>query len=87
MSWEKGPTRVELAPLAGAHDLVGVGNRCGLVEALAKRVAHEGARCRVMAAHACVDVTDEFPAVGNGNAPLQDAGRGALVQLAINHGE
>jgi hypothetical protein len=25
--------------------------------------------------------------VGNGDAPLQDAGRGTLVQLAVNHSE
>jgi hypothetical protein len=40
-----------------------------------------------MAAHAHVDVSNEFPTVGNGDAPLQDAGRGALVQLAVNHSE
>jgi hypothetical protein len=61
------------------YDLVGIGDRCGLVKALEERVAHEGARCRVVAAHACVDVSNDFPDVGNGDAPLQDPRRGALV--------
>jgi hypothetical protein len=78
---------VELAPFAGVYDLIGVSDRCGPVEALAECVAHEGAWCHVMAAHACVDVSDELSAVGNGDAPLQDPGRGAFVQLAANHGE
>jgi hypothetical protein len=69
------------------YDLVGAGDRCGPVEALAVRVAHEGARCHVMAARACVDVPDELPAVGNGDSSLQDPRRGALIQLAVNHGE
>jgi hypothetical protein len=33
---------VELAPFGGAHDLTGISNRGGLVEALAEHVAHEG---------------------------------------------
>jgi hypothetical protein len=61
---------VELAPFAGAYNLVGVGDRRGLVEALVECVAHEGARSCVMAAHACVDVSNEFPAMGDGDAPL-----------------
>jgi hypothetical protein len=87
VSLEVGLTCVELAPFAGAYDLVGVGDRCGPVEALAERVAHESAWCRVMSAHACVDVTDEILAMGNGDAPLQDAGCSVLIQLTGNHGE
>jgi hypothetical protein len=78
---------VELAPFTGAYDLIGIGDHCGPVEALAERVAHKGVWCRMMATHAFVDVSDELPAVGNGDAPLQDPGRGALVQLTFNHGE
>jgi hypothetical protein len=48
-------------------------DRRGPVEGLAERVAHEGARRHVMAAHTYVDVADEFPTVGNGDASLQDA--------------
>jgi hypothetical protein len=73
MGWEISISCIELTPLAGAYDLIGVSDRRGPVEALAERVAHEGARCRVMAAHACVNVTDEFSTVGNGDASLQDA--------------
>jgi hypothetical protein len=35
---------VELAPLAGAYDLIGVGNRSGPVKALAERIVYEGTR-------------------------------------------
>jgi hypothetical protein len=40
----------------------------------------------VMAAYACVDVPDELTALGDGDAPLQDTGRSALVQLVIDEG-
>jgi hypothetical protein len=43
VSREIGLAGVELAPFACAHDLAGVGDRGGPVEALAKRIAHEGA--------------------------------------------
>jgi hypothetical protein len=73
MRWEVGFAGVELAPFAGAHDLAGVGN-CGRpVEALAKRVAHEGAWRRVVATHTRVDVPEELAPLGDGYAPLQDA--------------
>jgi hypothetical protein len=62
-----------LAPLAGAHNLVGVGDRGGPVEALAERIAHEGARRRVVATHAHVDIAEELVPLRNGYAPLQDA--------------
>jgi hypothetical protein len=78
---------IELAPLAGAYDLVGISDHGGPIEALAERVAYEGARRRVVAAHARVDVSNELATMGDGDAPLQDAGRGALVQLAIDYGE
>jgi hypothetical protein len=54
---------------------------------MVERVAHEGARRRVMAACACVDVPYKLTTLGDGNAPLQFAGRGAPVQLAIDEGE
>jgi hypothetical protein len=74
---------VELALFAGAHDLVGVSGRGGPIKALAKRIAHEGARRCVMATHARMDVSDKLATVGDGDAPLQDARRGALIQLAV----
>jgi hypothetical protein len=70
---------VKLAPLAGAHDLTGVSDRGGPVEALAERVAHEGVWRCVVAAHACVNVSKGLTPLRNGYAPLQDARRGALV--------
>jgi hypothetical protein len=87
MSWEIGFVCIKLAPLAGAHDLVGISDRGGPIEALVKCIAYEGARRRVVAAHACVDVSNEFPAMGDGDAPLQDPRRSALVQLTVDHGE
>jgi hypothetical protein len=64
---------VELAPFAGAHDLAGISDRGGLVEALAERVAHEGAWRGVVAAYALVDVSKELAPLRDGNASLQDA--------------
>jgi hypothetical protein len=87
MSWEISLTSIELAPLTGAHNLVGISDRGGPIESLAERVAHEGARCGVVSAHSRVDVSNELAAVGDGDAPLQDASRDALVQLAIDYGE
>jgi hypothetical protein len=76
-----------LAPFAGAHDLAGVGNRGGPVEALAERIAHEGVGCCMMAAHARMYIPEELAHLREGHASLQDAERGALVQLAVNESE
>jgi hypothetical protein len=78
---------VELAPFTGAHDLVGISDRSGSVEALAERVAHEGVWCRVVAAYARVDVSKELAPLRDRYASLQDARGGALVQLAVDEGE
>ena len=72
-------TSVELATLAGPHDVDGVGDRSGPVKALSKRVPHEGAWCGMMAADASVDVTDQLLALGDGNASLQNARGTALI--------
>jgi hypothetical protein len=66
VSWEVSFVGVKLAPFAGAHDLAGVGDRGGPIEALAERVAHEGVRRRVVAAHARVDITEELVPLGMG---------------------
>jgi hypothetical protein len=79
VSWEVGLAGVKLAPLAGAHDLAGVGDRGGPVKALAECVAHKGTRRRMMAAYARVDVPDKLTVLGNGDSPLQDTGCGTLV--------
>jgi hypothetical protein len=78
---------IELAPFAGAHDLVGVRDRGGPVEALAKRVAYEGARRGMVAADPRMYVPEELTPLGDGHASLQDAGSGALVQLVVDEGE
>jgi hypothetical protein len=78
---------VELAPFAGAHYLAGISDRSGPVEALAERVAHEGVWRRVVAAYTRVDVLKELAPLRDEYASLQDARRGALVQLVVDEGE
>jgi hypothetical protein len=85
MSWEIGLVGVKLAPFTRAKDLVGVSDCGGPIEALAERIAHEGARRCVVATHACMDVSNKFATVRDGDASLQDARRGALVQLAVDY--
>jgi hypothetical protein len=50
-------------------------------------MAHEGAGCGVVAAHARVYILEELVALRDGHASPQDAGRGALVQLAVDESE
>ena len=69
---------IELAPLAGPHNVSGVGDRGGPVKALPKCVTHESAWRGVMAADASMDVTDQLLALGDGDASLQDT-RGATL--------
>jgi hypothetical protein len=64
---------VELAHFAGAHELASISDRGGTVEALAERVAHEGAWRRVVAAYARVDVSKELAPLRDRYASLQDA--------------
>jgi hypothetical protein len=78
---------VELASLAGAYDLFGVSDRGWPVKALAERIADEGTWCHVVATHTRVDVYNGLATLGDGDALLQYAGRGALVQLAVDYGE
>jgi hypothetical protein len=77
-------TSVELATLAGPHDVGGVGDRGGLVKTLPKCVTHKGTRRGMMTAGASVDVADQFLALGGGDASLQDARGTALVQLVVD---
>jgi hypothetical protein len=87
VSWEISLTGIELAPLAGAYDLVGVSDHSGPVKAPAERVTHEGTRRRVVATHTHVDVSIELVTLGDGDAPLQDAGCDTLVQLTVDDSE
>jgi hypothetical protein len=84
---EVGLAGVKLAPFAGAHDLAGISNRSGPIEALSECIAHEGAWRGVVAAYARVNVTKELAPLRDGHASLQDARCGTLVQLAIDEGE
>jgi hypothetical protein len=84
---EVGFAVIELAPFTGAHDFAGVSDRSGPIKALTERVAHEGAWRGVVAAHARVNIPKELAPLRDRDAPLQDARRGALVQLAFDEGE
>ena len=70
---------VELATLAGPHDVSGVGDRGGPVETLPKRVTHEGAWRSMVATDASVDVADQLFSLGDGDSSLQDTRGTALV--------
>jgi hypothetical protein len=70
---EVGLVGVKVAHFAGAHDLAGISDRSGPVEALAECVAHEGAWRCVVAAYARVNVSMELRPLRDGHAPLQDA--------------
>jgi hypothetical protein len=85
VSQEIGLAGVTLAPFIGAHNLVGVSDRGGPIEALAEHIAHEGARRCVVATYARVNVPNKFATMGDGDAPLQDIRRGALVHLAVDY--
>ena len=64
---------IELATLAGPHDVGGVGDCGGPVKALSERVSLEGTWRSMVTANAGMDVPDQLPALRNGNASLQDA--------------
>jgi hypothetical protein len=84
---EVGPAGIKLTPFTGAHDLTGVSDRSGPVKALAERISHESVRCRVVAAYARMNVPKELAPLRDGHASLQDARRGALVQLVVDEGK
>ena len=75
---------IELATLVGPHDVSGVGHCGGPVEALPKRVAHEGARRGMVTADSSVDVPDQLLALGDGDATLQNAQGATLVQFIVD---
>jgi hypothetical protein len=87
VSREIGLAGVELAPFAGAHDLVGVSDRGGPVKAMVERIAHEGVQRRVVDTYARMDVSNKLVTMGDGDALLQDARRGALIQLVVDYSE
>jgi hypothetical protein len=41
----------------------------------------------MVAAYARANIPEELAPLGDGHAPLQDAGSGALLQLAVDEGE
>jgi hypothetical protein len=87
VSGEVGFAGVKLASLTDAHDFAGVCDRRGPVKALVECVAYEGAGRGVVAAYPCMYVPEELAPLGDWHASLQDAGSGALVQLAVDEGK
>ena len=75
---------VELATLAGPHDIGGVGDCGGPVEALPKYIAREGARRGMVTVDSSVDVPDQLFALGDGDATLQNTRGAALVQFIVD---
>jgi hypothetical protein len=73
MHMKVGLAGVKLAPFAGAYDLAGVSDCRGPIESLAERVAHEGAWCYMVTAHALVNVSKELAPLGDRHTSLQDA--------------
>jgi hypothetical protein len=61
---------IKLAPLAGVHNLLGVGNRRQPVESLAERVPNQGSRHSVMSACSAVDVDQQLSPLLDGDAAL-----------------
>jgi hypothetical protein len=57
---------IKLAALVGEYNLVGISDRGGTIKSLAERISHEGARRRVVATYARVDVSNKLVAVGDG---------------------
>jgi hypothetical protein len=87
MSGKVGLAGIKLAPLTGAYDLTGIRDRGRPVKALAEGIANEGARRCVVSTDPRVDVPQELAPLGDGHAPLQDAGGSALVQLTVDEGK
>jgi hypothetical protein len=77
----------ELTTFAAPDDPVGVSDRGGPVESLAKCFAYEGSWGCVVAAFPTVDLFDELLSFLEGDAALEDAGGAASVKLAVDHGE
>ena len=50
---------IVLTPFIGAHDLLGVGNCSGPVEALSECISNQGPRCSMMTADPTVDVIQQ----------------------------
>jgi hypothetical protein len=84
---EVGFAGIKLAPFSGVHDLAGISDRSGPVEALAERVAYESVWCCVVAAYARMNVSKELAPLRYGYTSLQDARRGVLVQLVVYEGK
>jgi hypothetical protein len=70
---EVGLAGVELAPFEGVHDLAGISDRSGPIEAWTECVAHEGVWLCVVAAHARMNISKELVPLRDGHASLQDA--------------
>ena len=72
---------VKWAPLVGAYNLSGIGNRSWLVEPFSKGVSNEGLRRRMVPASPQVDFTQQLLTLVDRYAPLEDFRGAASLQL------
>jgi hypothetical protein len=72
---------VKSAPVAGAHNISGIGYRCWPVKPLPEGVSNKGLGHQVVLASPRVDFSQQFLTFVDGDAPLEDSHEAASVQL------
>jgi hypothetical protein len=72
---------LKLAPLGGAHNLSGVGNRSWLVEPLSEGVSNEGSGHSVVLASPRVDLTQQLLTLADWYASSKNSQGVGSVQL------
>ena len=78
---------IVLAPIVGAYDLLGVGYRGRIVEALSECISDQGSRCGMMSTDPTMNVLQQLPSLFDGNATLQDPSVASLVELPLDNDE
>ena len=75
---------IVLAPFVGAYNLLGVGYRGRLVEALSEHVSDQGSGCGIVTADPIVDITQQTLNLFEGDAALQDPSVFSLVEFTLH---
>ena len=78
------PSSVVLTPFVGAHDLLGVGHRSRLVEALSERVSNQGSRRGMLTTDPTMDITQQTLPLFKGDAVQQDLSVASLVEFTLH---
>jgi len=73
---------IVLTPLAGVHDLLGIGYYSGLVEALLECIFDQGSRRGMVIADPTMDIAQQTLPLFDGDAALQDPSVASLVEFA-----